>query len=67
MAGRTQFTLPRTCDCGARGHITFEENDILFRKNGNANTIAIAASGPFQLTDSGQIRCLNCEGRTICR
>jgi hypothetical protein len=65
MVGRIQFTLPRTCDCGARGQITFEEDDIRERKEGGANTVAVAASGPFQLTESGQIKCLNCASRTV--
>lgn len=64
MGRRTQFTLPRTCDCGARGQITFEEHDIRDGMNGGAGTTAIAASGPFRLNESGEINCLNCESRT---
>lgn len=64
MARRIQFILPRTCDCGARGQITFEEDDIRERKEGAANTVAVAASGPFQITESGQIQCRNCADHT---
>jgi hypothetical protein len=64
MSGRVQFVLPRTCDCGARGQITFEEDDIRDRKEGGANPVAVATTDPFELNESGQIRCLNCEGRT---
>lgn len=65
MARRTQFTLPRTCDCGARGQITFKENDIRDGIEGGANPIAVAATNPFRLTESGEIQCLNCAARNI--
>ena len=64
MAGRVQFTLPRTCACGARGQITFEENDIRDGIEGGSNARAVVATDPFRLTESGQIKCLNCETRT---
>lgn len=63
MRGRVQFTLPRTCDCGAREEVTLEENDIRDGIEGGSDTVAIEASEPFRLTESGQIEYLNCADR----
>lgn len=59
MVNRIRHRLPLTCDCGAKGWLVSEEDDVPERMEGAVNYAVVRVEGPFR-QDGTRFICIHC-------
>jgi hypothetical protein len=60
MTKRLRFKTALTCGCGARGELTWEEDDFPGRADQPLNYQVVGMSGPFVAASYGRAICNQC-------